>query len=250
MKRPVVIIGNWKMHKTIGESLAFVKHLAPKVEKSSTVIGLAVPFTALHATAKLVKELKANIKVGAQNMNDNPSGAFTGEVSVSMLQEAGADFVILGHSERRHLFHESNAMINQKVTLALEAGLLPILCVGEKLEERDQKETVLKEQLYGSLEGLTTAQVKQLMLAYEPVWAIGTGVVAHPDDAEAAHRHLRELLAKKWGKEIAASMVIQYGGSVKPENSADLLAKEDVDGLLVGGASLSADSFSEIINQG
>ena len=183
-------------------------------------------------------------------MSDASSGAFTGEVSVSMLKEAGAAFVILGHSERRHIFHEGNAMINRKVKLALEEGIMPIVCVGEKLEERDHKEEVLKEQLYGTLEGLSKAEVNQLILAYEPVWAIGTGVVASPEDAESAHRYLRLLLTQKWGADVASRMVIQYGGSVKPENCAALLKKEDIDGLLVGGASLVVDSFSQIINQG
>lgn len=250
MRRPITIIGNWKMHKTIGESLAFVKDLAPKVRKTCVRVGLAVPFTALHSTAALTKELNTNIEIGAQNMSDTPQGALTGEISVFMLKEAGAKFVILGHSERRHLFHEGNAMINRKVKLALEAEITPVVCVGELLEEREQKERVLEEQLYGSLEGLKEADVSKLILAYEPVWAIGTGVVAHPDDAENAHRYLRKLLSERWGMKVGDEMVIQYGGSVKPENAASLLEKENVDGLLVGGASLVADSFSEIINKG
>lgn len=249
MSRPITIIGNWKMHKTIGQSLAFVKSLVPKVAQSSATIGLAVPFTTLSATSQLLKEFDSSIMIGAQNMNENRQGAFTGEISAQMLKESGASFVILGHSERRHIYHESNQLINQKVKTALEEELLPIVCVGETLDEREQKEIVLKEQLFGSLEGLSKHQVERLILAYEPVWAIGTGVVAHPNDAEAAHRYLRSLVSKQWGERVAEKMVIQYGGSVKPDNAAELLAKRDIDGLLIGGASLSPDSFSQIINQ-
>ncbi len=246
MTRRTTIIGNWKMHKTIEQSLAFVKSL---VIESDAMVGLAVPFTALHATSTLAQTLGTKVKIGAQNMNESEQGAFTGEISAQMLKDAGAAFVILGHSERRHIYHESNHLINQKVKRALGENLQPVVCVGETLEERDRKEAVLKEQLLGSLEGLSNAQMKNIILAYEPVWAIGTGVVAKPDDAELAHRYLRMLLAEQWGESIAENMVIQYGGSVKPDNAAALLTKLDIDGLLIGGASLQPDSFSQIINQ-
>ena len=245
MSRPTVIAGNWKMYKTIEEATTFVETLPPLVGKSQAAVYLAVPFTALHAVASL----KGPFTIGAQNMHDAAEGAFTGEVSGAMLREAGAHFVILGHSERRHIFHESNAFINKKVKRALKEGLEPIVCVGETLEahEAGETEAVLKDQLLGSLEGLSPEEVVKLIIAYEPVWAIGTGKVAHPDDAEAAHKYIRRVIGEKWGEKVAEGLVIQYGGSVKPDNAAALLIKSDVDGLLVGGASLSAESFSQII---
>ena len=183
-------------------------------------------------------------------MNDASEGAFTGEVAGGMLVDVGAQFVIVGHSERRHLFNESDAFINRKVKRALKDGIRPLLCVGEMLEQREagQTEEVLKSQILGSLEGLTAKDLASVILAYEPVWAIGTGKVAQADDAQSAHQFCRSVIAEAWNQEVADELVIQYGGSVKPENAADLLAKEDVDGLLVGGASLSALSFSQIIN--
>jgi len=248
--RSTVIAGNWKMYKTIDEAKAFVETLAPLIEKSQATVYLAVPFTAIHATAQLVKALDAPIVIGAQNMNDATEGAFTGEIAARMLKDAGAQFVILGHSERRHIFNESNDFINKKVKRALEDAIQPILCIGETLTQREEGETeaVLREQLLGSLEGVSSDALLKMLVAYEPVWAIGTGKVAHPDDAQAAHAHVRGVLAENWGDEVANQIVIQYGGSVKPDNAADLLSKPDVDGLLVGGASLSADSFSKIIN--
>lgn len=248
--RSTVIAGNWKMYKTIDEARAFVETLAPLIEKSQATVYLAVPFTAIQPTVKVVEKLGAPISIGAQNMNDATEGAFTGEIAARMLKDAGAQFVILGHSERRHLFHETNAFINKKVKRALEEAIQPILCVGETLEHREggETETVLRDQLLGSLEGISRDAILKLMIAYEPVWAIGTGKVAHPSDAQAAHAFLRHVIADNWEKEVADQIVIQYGGSVKPENAAELLAQPDVDGLLVGGASLSAESFSKIIN--
>ncbi len=248
--RPTVIAGNWKMYKTIDEAKAFVETLAPLIGKSQATVYLAVPFTAIQPAAKYAEELGAPITIGAQNMNDASEGAFTGEIAARMLKDAGAHFVILGHSERRHIFQETNAFINKKVKRALEDSLQPILCVGETLDQREAGETeaVLKEQLTGSLEGVLPEELVKMIIAYEPVWAIGTGKVAHPDDAQSAHAFIRGVIEEGWGKEAADRIVIQYGGSVKPENADDLLAQPDVDGLLVGGASLSADSFSKIIN--
>lgn len=248
--RPTIIAGNWKMYKTIEEATQFVKTLSPLIEKSQATVFLAVPFTAIHPAAEEVKQLGCSIIVGAQNMNDATEGAFTGEVAAKMLLDAGAQFVILGHSERRHIFHESDVFINRKIKRALKDGLQPVLCIGETLEQREagQTEEVLKSQILGSLEGLTEKDLSKLILAYEPVWAIGTGKVAHPQDAQSAHEFCRSVIAENWGQEVANGLVIQYGGSVKPENAANLLAQEDVDGLLVGGASLSAHSFSQIIN--
>ncbi|MCC5831992.1 MAG: triose-phosphate isomerase [Chlamydiales bacterium] len=247
--RPTVIAGNWKMYKTIAEALDFVETLAPLIGKSQAAVYLAVPFTAIRPAAHRVEELGAPITIGAQNMNDATEGAFTGEIAARMLSEAGARFVILGHSERRHLFDESNAFINKKVKRALEDSLQPVLCIGETLAEREAGETerLLKEQLTGSLEGISVEELSKMIIAYEPVWAIGTGKVARPEDAEAAQHFVRGVIAETWGEEVAERVPILYGGSVKPENADELLAQPDVDGLLVGGASLSADAFSKII---
>ncbi|MFN0064974.1 MAG: triose-phosphate isomerase [Chlamydiales bacterium] len=243
-----MIIGNWKMYKTVGEALRFVQTLAPLVEKSQAQVGLAVPFTVLYPLSHLLREMEVSIKVGAQNMSDNAEGAFTGEISGRMLVDSGAQFVLIGHSERRHIFHESNPFINRKVRLALQEELPVILCIGETLAEREKGavESVLTKQILESLEGVDNLAL--ITLAYEPVWAIGTGKVAHPDDAQKVHHFCRKTIANKWGDKAANGMVIQYGGSVKPENASKILAEEDVDGLLVGGASLSPDSFSQIIN--
>jgi triosephosphate isomerase (TIM) len=254
--RTAIIAGNWKMYKTIEEAVSYVETLSPLVKRSQVVkkkearVYLAVPFTAIYPTARRVKELKAPIVIGAQNMNDASEGAFTGEIAAQMLIEAGAQFVIVGHSERRHLFNESNAFINRKVKQALACNIQPILCIGETLEQRESgtTEQVLKEQLLQSLEGLSAEDLPKMILAYEPVWAIGTGKIAEPHDAQTAHHFCRRTVQEKWGEEAAAHLVIQYGGSVKPENAAELLLQEDIDGLLVGGASLSPHSFREIIN--
>jgi triosephosphate isomerase (TIM) len=248
--RPVVIAGNWKMYKTIEEAVGYVETLSPLVKKSQARVYLAVPYTAIYPTVQRLKELKASIVIGAQNMNDASEGAFTGEIAAQMLIEAGAKFVIVGHSERRHLFNESNSFINRKVKQALACKIQPILCIGETLEQRESGATqqVLKEQLLQSLKGVTARDLPKMIVAYEPVWAIGTGKIAEPHDAQMAHHFCRTTVQEKWGEKAASHLVIQYGGSVKPENAAELLLQEDIDGLLVGGASLSPHSFSEIIN--
>jgi triosephosphate isomerase len=246
--RPTVITGNWKMYKTIDEAVRFVKELAPLVQESTAQVYLAVPFTAIHATAEVAKSTK--IVIGAQNMNDASEGAFTGEIAARMLKEAGAKFVILGHSERRKIFHETNSFINKKVKRALIEGLQPILCVGETKEEREQNKTaeVLESQISQSLADLSAEQLASLILAYEPVWAIGTDLAATPEMAQKEHEFCRSIVAKNWGSDFAEHLVIQYGGSVKPDNAKALLEQPDIDGLLVGGASLSVDSFSKIVN--
>lgn len=238
-----MITGNWKMYKTVDEALEFVKTLAPLLGESQARVGLAVPFTAIAPLAALVRELGSSISIGGQNMHDQDEGAFTGEISARMLRDVGARFVILGHSERRHHFHESNSFINRKVKSALQAGLDVILCVGETLEERESghEESVLEEQLMKSLEGVKN--LERVAIAYEPVWAIGTGKVASGEDAQKVHAFCRALVAKHWP---GADVTIQYGGSVKPENAAALLQQPDIDGLLVGGASLKPDSFAKI----
>jgi triosephosphate isomerase (TIM) len=248
--RFAVIAGNWKMYKTIEEAVGFVETLSPLIKKSQAAVYLAVPFTAIYPASQRVKELKAPITIGAQNMHDASEGAFTGEVAARMLIEAGAHFVIVGHSERRRLFNEGDPLINRKVKRALASGIQPIVCIGETLGERESgsMEKILKNQLLQSLAGIGAEDLSKMILAYEPVWAIGTGQVAAPEDAQAAHQFCRSVIAEKWGEEAAARLVIQYGGSVKPENASDLLLQEDVDGLLVGGASLSPSLFSQIIN--
>ncbi len=247
-QRECVITGNWKMYKTIEEAKQFAGTLSPQIPSSQARVCLAVPFTAIYSTVNYCKEISSTIGIGAQNMNDATEGAFTGEIAAKMLKEAGAEFVILGHSERRHLFNESDEFINKKVKRALTEGLQPVLCVGETCDERDagKMHEVVEKQLLGSLEGVS--DLGNLMLAYEPVWAIGTGKTATPDDAEEAHLFCRTVIAKKWGEEAAAKLVIQYGGSVKGSNAKELLREENVDGLLVGGASLSPQSFLEIVN--
>ena len=248
--RPVIIAGNWKMYKTIDESVEYIEALAPLISKSQAAVYLAVSFTAISQTAQKAKELEAPLKIGAQNMNDATEGAFTGEIAARMLVDAGAEFVILGHSERRQLFQETDALINLKVKRALSTKLPAIVCVGETLEERAEGriEEILKKQILQSLKGLTAKMVSSLILAYEPVWAIGTGKVAQPQDAAAAHQFCRAVISEKWGEKTAEKLPILYGGSVKPENAADLLAQNNVDGLLVGGASLDPQTFSQIIN--
>lgn len=250
LTRSIVIAGNWKMYKTVDEALNFIKILAPLIGRSQARVYLAVPFTAIQPTVELVNKLKAPLIIGAQNMNDASEGAFTGEIAARMLKGVGAQFVILGHSERRRIFNESNEFINKKVKRALEEGIQPILCVGETQEERAEgmTEGVLRAQLLSCLEGVTSEDLSGLILAYEPVWAIGTGKVASAADAQEAHHFIRHLIEENWDKEVADRVVIQYGGSVQPENAEELLMQPDVDGLLIGGASLLPETFSEIIN--
>lgn len=246
--RPVVIAGNWKMYKTGEQAKKFISELTPLIKNSSALIYLAVPFTAIKSAVEQAKN--SAITIGAQNMHDATEGAFTGEISASMLVEAGAKFVILGHSERRKIFNESDDFINKKMVRALKEKLQPILCIGETLAEREQDKTeqVLESQLAGCLKDIDKKDLKNLIIAYEPVWAIGTNQTATPEMAQEAHLLCRKWLSEKYGEEFAQSIVIQYGGSVKPENAGTLLKMPDIDGLLVGGASLTVESFSKIIN--
>jgi triosephosphate isomerase len=248
--RPTIIAGNWKMYKTIEEAKSFVETLAPRIKRSQAAIYLAVPFTALYPTAQRAKELKSSLKIGAQNMNDAMEGAFTGEIAAAMLKDAGGEFVILGHSERRRVFHEDNAFIHRKVRRALDVGIQPLLCVGENLEEREGErvEAVLREQLENCLAGLSAEELSKMIFAYEPVWAIGTGKIGNPEEMQAAHAFCRKVLGEIGGSGVAEKAQILYGGSVKPENAADMMVQEDIDGLLVGGASLSSELFSQIIS--
>jgi triosephosphate isomerase (TIM) len=249
--RQKIIAGNWKMYKTTAEAVDFVNKLAPLLSTPSVKAYLAVPYTAIQATAQEAqKHPEAAIVIGAQNMNDASEGAFTGEISARMLVDVGARFVIVGHSERRHVFHEDDAFVNRKVKRALKDHLQPIVCIGETLAERDAQQThaVLKKQIQESLKEVSAEELASVVLAYEPVWAIGTGKTATPDIAQEAHRFCREVIAEGWGQPAADNLSILYGGSVKPDNAKTLMQQADIDGLLVGGASLSAEGFSQIMN--
>lgn len=247
--RPKIIVGNWKMHKTIEEAQLYIEELEPLLVDVRSDVCLAVPFTCLGTAAKLVSDC-ARIRVGAQNMSEHEEGAWTGEISAHMIKEAGASFVILGHSERRSHFGESNAVVNTKLTLACRTGLQSIVCVGESLGDRNKncQKDVIALQLSESLAGFPREKSASLVLAYEPVWAIGTGKNATPEDAQAVHSFCRQILENLWDKETAQKVSILYGGSVKPENAPLLLMQQDVDGLLVGGAALNAYTFSQIIH--
>lgn len=249
MGRQLVIAGNWKMYKTTEETQSFVQQLLPSLNVNDREILLAVPFTLIQTAASMAGDNPA-VKVGAQNMNDCSEGAFTGEIAGHMLLDIGAQFVLLGHSERRQLFGEDNAFINRKVKRAFIDGILPVVCVGETLQEREggQTEAVLREQLSESLADIPAENMPSIILAYEPVWAIGTGKTATPEQAQEVHQMLRAAVSETWGADVAASLRILYGGSVKPANAGELLSQTDIDGVLVGGASLDADSFAQIAN--
>jgi triosephosphate isomerase (TIM) len=247
--RPYIIIGNWKMHKTIEEGRSFVRDLLSSFKPMKrTIVGLAVPFTEIYPLAEEAKGTP--LLIGAQNMNDASEGAFTGEIAGSMLKDAGAHFVLLGHSERRHLYCEDDALINRKVKQAVKKELRPILCVGETGKEYEANEThsVIERQLTEGLKDLQPHQLHNLIIAYEPVWAIGNGHSATPSIAQEVQQFCRQILAKILTEELAQELVIQYGGSVNPGNAQELLAQPDIDGLLIGGASLSLESFRQIVN--
>ncbi len=248
MVRQKVIAGNWKMYKTNQQATAYLRELMPLVSQASHSIYLAVPFTAIESS---VQETEGtNIVIGAQNMNDATEGAYTGEIAGAMLVSVGAKFVLLGHSERRTIFHEDDQFINKKVLRALESNLQPILCVGETLAQREANQTsdVLESQLKNCLEGVSPEQLAKMIIAYEPIWAIGTGETATPEQAEEAHRTLREIIGQHWSQEASEQITLIYGGSVKPANAPQLMERPDIDGLLVGAASLKTDSFSQIVN--
>jgi len=242
------IAANWKMYKTVHEAVAFAKEFRVTVKDVTDVeIVLAPPFTALHAVADAARN--SNIGVSGQNLHWEREGAFTGEVTAAMLKEAGAEYVIIGHSERRRLFHETDETVNRKLIAALGEHLTPIVCIGETLEQRERDETlmVLDRQIKAGLDGLTGDQVTTLVLAYEPVWAIGTGRNATPDQAGEAHAHIRSRLRQWFGAPAADQCHVIYGGSVKPDNIHELIMLPDVDGALVGGASLDIRAFGEIV---
>jgi len=249
MMRKPIIAGNWKMNKTISEAVSLVNSLKGLVVNTTDVEIIVAPsYISLSAVADAIKG--SNIKLSAQDMYWEKNGAFTGEISPLMLKDTGCQFVIIGHSERRLYFAETNETVNKKVKSAHEYSIRPIMCVGEKLEEREAGTTkdIIKDHVINGLSGLTEEQMLATVIAYEPVWAIGTGKTATPDQAQEVHGFIRELISGIYSPSIADSVIIQYGGSVKPDNIAELMAKPDIDGGLIGGASLDAESFAKIVN--
>jgi len=246
-RRRPYIAGNWKMHKTVAESWDFVRELMPAIEGAESVdVGLCVPFTAL--TAVVAATDGSDVIVSAQNMHQEQSGAYTGEVSAAMLTDLHVRGVVLGHSERRQYFNETDRALAEKVPAALDAGLLPILCVGETEEERERDETQrkLRHQVQEALERVPDDRLADVVIAYEPIWAIGTGLVATPEQAQEAIAFIRALVGDR-SKDAAERVRIQYGGSVKPDNAAEILSQPDVDGALVGGASLDPNDLARIV---
>lgn len=249
MNRKPIIAANWKMNLTPAEAETFISEFIPLVKDNQTVeIVICPSATAIDRVSGTIQD--SNISIGGQNIYFEEKGAFTGETSADMLNELNCQYVILGHSERRHIFGETNEMINKKVKLALEKGLNPIVCVGEMLKEREagEMEKVVEDHVINSLKDLSAKDMDNVVIAYEPVWAIGTGKTATPEQAEEAHAFIRKLLIDLFDLETANKVRIQYGGSVKPDNAKDLMAKENIDGALVGGAGMKAESFSKIIN--
>jgi triosephosphate isomerase len=248
--RTPFIAGNWKMYKTVADTVKYVKEFRGLVKDISDVeIVIAPPFTAVHAAAEAARN--SNIVIAAQDSYWEREGAFTGEVSAAMIREAGAEYVIVGHSERRTLFGETDATVNRKAVAAFAAGLTPIVCIGETLDQRERNETfeVLDRQIKSGLDGLTGEQLALLVIAYEPVWAIGTGRNATPQQAGEAHGHIRQRLRQWFGNDAAEQCHVIYGGSVKVDNITDLASQPDVDGALVGGASLDIRGFLEIVRR-
>jgi len=243
-----VIAGNWKMNKKVNESIELVKNLKTLVEGINQVdIIVCPPFTSLYPVSEIIKG--TNIQLGGQNCYLKESGAYTGEIAPQMLLDVGCQWTIIGHSERRQYFNETDSLLNQKLKYVVETGLKIMFCVGETLDEREgnQTESVLRRQIIEGLRDLTADQLKSVVIAYEPVWAIGTGKNATKEQAQEAHAFIRSLIEREFGKSTAENIPIQYGGSVKPENAQELISQPDVNGFLVGGASLKADSFAQII---
>lgn len=247
-ERRLIIAGNWKMNKTVAEALDLVNGIKRELASTKEVdIVVCPPFTALSEVSKAI--LNSNIRLGAQNMSEHGFGAYTGEIAAGMLKEFSVRYVILGHSERRQFQRESDELIAKKALAAHGAALKPIVCVGETLAEREggQTQAVLDKQVRGSLAGLTKEQMEETIIAYEPVWAIGTGKTATPAQAQEAHVYIRRLISKLFDETVARRVRIQYGGSVKPSNARELMSLPDVDGALVGGASLEDRSFADIV---
>ena len=246
--RKKIIAGNWKMNKTVAEAESLATAVKRELEAEAKVdVVLCPPFTAINKVSEVISGTQ--LAVGAQNMHFEASGAYTGEISAEMLREQYCRYVILGHSERRQYFGETDASVNQKTKAALVAGLIPVVCVGETLEEREagRIEAVITAQIRDGLADIEAADLKKIVVAYEPVWAIGTGKTATPEQAQEVHKLIRDLLAKLSDQATADAIRIQYGGSMKPANALELLSKPDIDGGLIGGAALDANSFVEIV---
>ena len=243
-----VIAGNWKMNKLPNEAIDFIDRLTPLVKNTENEVIVCVPYTDLFYA--LLTAQNTNIKIGAQNMHYEEKGAYTGEVSASMLKSIGVEYVIIGHSERRQYFNETDETVNKKVKSAFEHGLNPIVCVGETLEQREsgKAEEIITMQAQKALDGLKEEQVKNTIIAYEPIWAIGTGKTATSDDANNAIKAIRNKICQIYGQNVGKSIIIQYGGSVKSANCKELFTTSDIDGGLVGGASLDPEEFAKIIN--
>lgn len=247
MRKPI-IAGNWKMNKTAKEAAELINELKPLVAKSKPEVVVCVPYTDLWTVAEAVKGSK--IKLGAENVAWADNGAFTGEISAEMLKEIGVEYVIIGHSERRQYFGETDESVNKRLKQALKNGLKPIVCVGETLTEREKNKTkrVLKKQVLEGFSDITTEDFENIVIAYEPVWAIGTGKTATADEANKTIGYIRSLVKKTWGQDVAKALRIQYGGSMKPANAKELMAMRNIDGGLIGGAALKANDFAAIVN--
>ncbi|CAM3005124.1 triose-phosphate isomerase [Paenibacillus sediminis] len=245
--RAPIIAGNWKMFKTVSEAKAFIEEIKGKVEIEGVECVICAPFTHLHALVDAVQGTR--IKIGAQNMHCEDCGAYTGEISGVMLKDIGIDYVIVGHSERRAYFAESDDIVNKKVHAAFRNQLIPIVCVGEKLGEREAGDTkkVIKVQIEAAFQGISAEQAEQVVVAYEPIWAIGTGKASTPQDANEVIAYIRDLLKGLYGDHVAGAVRIQYGGSVKPENVAEYMRQSDIDGALVGAASLHPASYIQLV---
>jgi len=246
--RRKVIAGNWKMNKLPNETMEFIEKLTPLVKDADSEVVICVPYTDLFYA--LLHVQGTNIKVGAENMNENEKGAYTGEISGEMLKAIGVEYVIIGHSERRAYYNETDESVNKKLKKAISLGLKPIVCVGESLEEREKgsAKDIVTSQTRLALEGLADGEVKGTIIAYEPIWAIGTGKTATKEDANETIKWIREEIEKTYGKDVSDSVIIQYGGSVKSSNAKELFEMSDIDGGLVGGASLDPEEFSKIVN--
>ena len=245
--RKVVVAGNWKMNKTPSETVAFIKELAPSVKDAKADVIACVPFVCLPGAVEAAKG--TNIKIGAQNLFFEDSGAYTGEVSADMLTDIGVEYVIIGHSERRQYFAETDVTVNKKVIKAIEKGLKPIVCVGESLEEREQGITIdlIRSQVKIAFMNVSAEDAKGVIIAYEPIWAIGTGKTATSEQANEVCAAIRVVIGELYGAEVADAIIIQYGGSVKGSNAAELFGMSDIDGGLVGGASLKVADFTDIV---
>lgn len=246
--RTSIIAGNWKMHKTIEEATQLAKQICDKIKDTDTEVVLCVPYTALLAVKKVIDG--TNIKLGAQNLHWEDQGAFTGEISPLMLKEIGVDYCIVGHSERRQYFNETDETVNKKAHTCLNHGIRPIICVGETLEQRENGEmkTLIKSQVVKALKDIDVSQMNNIVFAYEPIWAIGTGKTATPKQANEVIAFIRTIIRELYGDKVSTEIRIQYGGSVKPANVSEIMAQEDIDGALVGGASLKPDDFMQILN--